>query len=189
MKRVDVRIIAATNRDLRREIEAGRFREDLYYRLAGVTIHIPPLRERSGDVLVVADALLAHINDDFSRAGVPGYVEKKLTAAARKFIRSYAWPGNIRQLRNALTQAAALVDGAELGERDLREGLADLDGSRRDEGPIEEGFSLDERVRQLERDYIRRALDQTGQNKTAAAKLLGYASYQRLDACRQRLGL
>ena len=189
VKRVDVRIIAATNRDLRREIEAGRFREDLYYRLAGVTIHIPPIRERGTDVQLVADALLTHINEDFSRAGVPGYVEKKLAPAARKFIRAYPWPGNIRQLRNVLTQAAALVDGAEIGERDLREGLADLDGSRRDEGPIEEGFSLDERVRQLERDYIRRALDQTGQNKSAAAKLLGYASYQRLDACRQRLGL
>jgi transcriptional regulator with GAF, ATPase, and Fis domain len=97
VKRVDVRIIAATNRDLRREIEAGRFREDLYYRLAGVTIHIPPLRERGGDVLLVADALLANINEDFSRAGVPGYVEKKLASAAKKFIRSYAWPGNIRR--------------------------------------------------------------------------------------------
>jgi DNA-binding NtrC family response regulator len=189
VKRVDVRIIAATNRDLRREIEAGRFREDLYYRLAGVTIHIPPLRERGGDVLLVADALLANINEDFSRAGVPGYVEKKLASAAKKFIRSYAWPGNIRQLRNALTQAAALVDGAEIRDGDLREGLADLDGSRRDEGPLEEGFSLDDRVRQLERDYITRALEQTRHNKTAAAKLLGYASYQRLDACRQRLGL
>jgi DNA-binding NtrC family response regulator len=88
-----------------------------------------------------------------------------------------------------LTQAAALVDGAEIRDGDLREGLADLDGSRRDEGPIEEGFSLDDRVRQLERDYITRALEQTRHNKTAAAKLLGYASYQRLDACRQRLGL
>ncbi|MEI7658404.1 MAG: sigma 54-interacting transcriptional regulator [Phycisphaerae bacterium] len=189
VKRVDVRIIAATNRDLRREIEAGRFREDLYYRLAGVTIHIPPLRERGGDMVLVAEALLAHINEDFSRAGVPGYVEKKLNPSARKFIRSYAWPGNIRQLRNALTQAAALVDGAEIGERDLREGLADLDGSRRDDGAIEEGFSLDEHIRAIEREYIRRALEQTSKNKTAAARLLGYASYQRLDACRQRLGL
>jgi DNA-binding NtrC family response regulator len=88
-----------------------------------------------------------------------------------------------------LTQAAALVDGAEIGERDLREGLADLDGSRRDDGAIEEGFSLDEHIRAIEREYIRRALEQTSKNKTAAARLLGYASYQRLDACRQRLGL
>lgn len=189
VKRVDVRIIAATNRDLRREIEAGRFREDLYYRLAGVTIHIPPLRERGGDVLLVADALLTHINEDFSRTGLPGYVEKKLTPSARKFIRSHAWPGNIRQLRNTLTQAAALLDGADIGADDLREGLADLRGPRRDGGPIEEGFSLDEHLRQIEREYIERAVAQAGKNKSAAARLLGYASYQRLDAARQRLGV
>ena len=138
---------------------------------------------------MVADALLAHINDDFSRTGMPGYVEKKLTPSARKFIRSHGWPGNIRQLRNALTQAAALVDGAELGADDLREGLADLHGPRRDGGAIEEGFSLDEHIRLIQRDFIERAMAQAGKNKTAAARLLGYGSYQRLDATRERLGM
>jgi len=185
----DVRIIAATNRDLRDEIAAGRFREDLYYRLAGVTVHIPPLRARGQDVILIAETLLAQINDDFSRSGVPNYVEKKLTGAAKKFIRSYEWPGNIRQLRNVLTQAAALVDRAELGVEEIRDGLADLLDVRRAPLELEPGFRLHDHMLEVQRRYVERAMEQAGGNKSAAAKLLGYANYQRLDAQLKRLGV
>jgi DNA-binding NtrC family response regulator len=185
----DVRIIAATNRDLRAEIAAGRFREDLYYRLAGVTVHIPPLRARGQDVILIAETLLAQINDDFSRSGVPNYVEKKLTGAAKKFIRSYEWPGNIRQLRNVLTQAAALVDRAELGVEEIRDGLADLLDVRRAPLELEPGFRLHDHMLEVQRRYVERAMEQAGGNKSAAAKLLGYANYQRLDAQLKRLGV
>jgi DNA-binding NtrC family response regulator len=107
-REVDVRVIAATNRRLAEEVEAGRFREDLYYRLNVVQVTIPPLRERKGDVADLARHLLARI------ARQPGLRGLGITDAAMDLLRSYAWPGNVRQLQNALFRAAVLCEGDAL---------------------------------------------------------------------------
>jgi len=113
MREVDVRIVAASNRTLLDEVAAGRFREDLYYRLAVVQVTIPPLRERGGDVPALARHLLARI------ARQPGLRELGITDEAMSLLGGYAWPGNVRQLHNALFRAAVLCDGDALTAADF----------------------------------------------------------------------
>jgi DNA-binding NtrC family response regulator len=112
-KIVDVRVIAATNRTLIDEVAAGRFREDLYYRLAVVQLTIPPLRRRSGDIAALARHLLARI------AQQPGMRSLGITDQALEVLMSYGWPGNVRQLQNALFRAAVLCDGDALTAADF----------------------------------------------------------------------
>jgi two-component system, NtrC family, response regulator HupR/HoxA len=102
---VDVRVLAATHRDLEEDMRAGRFREDLYYRLAGVTLHLPPLRERGGDIGMVAQALLAEVCHELGRPGL------QFGAGVLACLMQYAWPGNVRELRNEIARAVALADG------------------------------------------------------------------------------
>ena len=108
--KVDVRIVAATNRDLRAEIEAGRFRRDLFYRLNVIPIVIPPLRERPEDVAILAEAFLRKHADDRPR---------RLTPAAMERLQRCKWEGNARELENVIERALALSDGAEIGVADL----------------------------------------------------------------------
>jgi DNA-binding NtrC family response regulator len=110
--KVDFRLIAATHRDLRHEIEAGRFREDLYYRLAQVRLVIPPLRERPEDIPILQQALLASINEGHGQSVV-------VEPAALNFLSSQPWPGNVRELRNVLTRAAALTHDGIIHRGDL----------------------------------------------------------------------
>ena len=121
----NVRVIAATNRDLHREIREGTFRDDLYYRLAAITITLPPLRDRKSDIPEIADRLLAQINRQFA-AEEPGYQHKNLSAAAKAFVKRHDWPGNVRRLQNVLLQAAVMSDGPDLGPADLEESLGEL---------------------------------------------------------------
>src|SRR5262249_12101159 len=109
--RCNVRIIAANNCDLVEAINQGRFREDLYYRLAVVTLQIPPLRDRKTDIPLIAEGLLKKINDDFHHPEQPGYRDKRISDATKRLLREYPSPGNIRQLHNALVQAAAFAEG------------------------------------------------------------------------------
>ena len=104
----DVRVLAATNRDLLGCVARHQFREDLYYRLAVITLKLPPLRDRRGDVPLIARRLLDRINRDFGRQE-PGFRPRRLSDAAVEFIRKHPWPGNVRQLGNALTQAAVMA--------------------------------------------------------------------------------
>lgn len=122
---VDVRIVAATNRDLQKEVEQGNFRSDLFYRLDVVRIAVPPLRDRVGDV----DVLMAHFLERFGKS--VGILELHADAAER--LRAYHWPGNVRQLRNAIERACALGHGPALGLQDLPPELrAESDGGRGD---------------------------------------------------------
>ncbi len=111
---VDVRVVATTNRDLLAEIAAGRFREDLYFRLAVVPIIVPPLREREGDVLELADHFLAHAAERLNRG--PFVLE----ASARGLLNDYAWPGNVRELQNIITRACVLNEGKPIAAEHLR---------------------------------------------------------------------
>jgi len=155
---VDVRIIAATNRDLPALVEAGCFREDLYYRLNVVTLPIPPLRERSADIALLAEHFLAAIS---ARTGVP---RKQLSKSALRKLMDYDWPGNVRQLEHALTNAAVMADADELSVDDF-----ELFGAAARPDAI--ALSPDER-KQRERARIVEALEACGWNKSKAARML-----------------
>ena len=122
---VDVRVVAATNRDLGAEVEAGRFRKDLYYRLKVVEVRVPPLRERPEDVLPLARALLGAIARRMGRR-LGG-----LTPAACELLQRHPWPGNVRELENALERAAAMASGSRVDVGDLPDELRRPDARAR----------------------------------------------------------
>jgi len=162
---VKARVIAATNRDLEGEVEARRFREDLFYRLNVVQIHIPPLRARGNDILLLAD----HFVQKFAtRAGknISG-----LTPDAQRALLAHDWPGNVRQLENSIERAVALSRGEQLEVEDLPERVVRSNTLARaaDDVDLEHVLTLD----QIERRQIERAIRQHHGNKTRAAKALG----------------
>lgn len=161
----DVRLICASNRDLRRGMEEGRFREDLYYRINGIPVHLPPLRDRREDILPLADFFLARTG---AGRGGPGLRFSRETA---EILDRYAWPGNIRELENAVGRAVALAEGEEITPPDLCLALADPAAFGEDPSPEETTFH--ESVREHKRTIIRRAIRQAGGNKTRAAEMLG----------------
>ena len=185
----DVRIVAATNRNLQEEIKANRFREDLYYRLAVITLPLPPLRERRSDIPLLAAEFIKQINKDFEKQE-PGYQHKHVSPSAIEFVKGYAWPGNIRQLYNALLQAAVMTDNEVIDRRDVTAAIGDMDHNRSPnawEQPLGDGFDLEKHVNSLRRSYLQRAMEEARGRKTEAARLLGMKSYQTLDAQLERL--
>jgi DNA-binding NtrC family response regulator len=190
--RVDVRVIAATNRDLEAAMKAGAFREDLYYRLADITIRLPPLRERLDDIPLLATYLIDQI------AREHGLPIKRLAASAMRRLAEYSWPGNVRELASTLKAALLFSDGDEIIADDLG-GLHGASGARfgaetgsnargsippppaaeraADEVVYDRirtnGISLFDMRRELERGCIARALEESGGNITRAAALLG----------------
>lgn len=178
-KKVSVRVIAATHRDLVTEVAAGRFREDLFYRLAVAVLKIAPLRDREEDLNPLIDHLLAKINAD--AATEPGYEPKKLSAAGRNLLRIHRWPGNVRELMNTLQRAAIWSDGATIGVEDIREALLPHTSSTDLLSlPFNDGFDIRALQDDLARHYIKKALTQTHGQKTKAASLLGLNSAQNL---------
>ncbi|HAV60916.1 MAG TPA: transcriptional regulator, partial [Verrucomicrobiales bacterium] len=166
----DVRLISATNRRLEDMVKAGKFREDLYYRLRVVTIELPPLRERLGDVPLLAQAFVRESARENDKT-VTGFTPEAMQALQR-----CPWPGNVRELRWAIESAVVMCRGELIGLRDLPDtvresvlappsSVADPDGE-----PIPELS-----VKEAERQLIIRALEETGGNRTAAAKKLGIA--------------
>jgi DNA-binding NtrC family response regulator len=164
---VDVRVISATHRDLRREVEAGRFREDLYYRLNVVNLHLPPLRERGDDAVLLARHFASLLCADLKRPPI-SFGPEGLEA-----IRRHSWRGNIRELRNAVERAVLLTDGPTMGAADL--GLEDrpVTADRENAAPALRlpagGISLKE----AEKELILAALDRANWVQKDAAKLLG----------------
>lgn len=185
-RKVNVRVVAATNRDLHKAISEGLFREDLYYRLAAVTITLPPLRERGGDIGQIAQRLLQQVNEQFA-AEEPGYEPKSFASTATAFIKQHHWPGNVRQLYNAIVQTAVLTDGSKLGRRELEAALGEIRSSNVTadigmQADFEDGFSLDDHLKTIQRTYLQRAMEEAGGVKAEAARLLGYTNWQTLDA-------
>ncbi|MBN1827043.1 MAG: sigma 54-interacting transcriptional regulator [Candidatus Eisenbacteria bacterium] len=188
--RADVRIIAATNRNLLARVASGDFRSDLFYRLAVAVIPLPPLRERPGDVGLLIDRLLEKINRE--SAGEPGHEDKKLTASARNLLLHHSWPGNVRELTNTLLRAAIWTAGPRIGAEDVRRALLDSPGARAEtvlDRPMGEGFNLSDLLADVARHYLRRALDEAGGNKTRAAELTGLPSYQTLTNWLRKYGI
>jgi len=191
-RQVDVRIIAATNRNLIDEVAAGSFREDLFYRLAVAVIKLPPLRERSGDVNFLIDHFLEQINRESRHE--PGYERKRLSASARNILLQHAWPGNVRELQNTLTRAAVWALDEELGEEDIREALLPIPSSSKgDNGilnrPLNSGINLQEILKTVAVHYLERGLSETRGNRTKTADLLGLPSYQTLTNWLKKYGL
>ncbi len=158
--RVDVRVVAATNRDLDKEVKAGKFREDLFYRLQVMPITLPPLRERKGDVVLLANFYIDQFNHEF-RKKIRG-----LSPGAVSLLEQYQWPGNVRELRNAIERAMLLVDRNTLEPEDFT--------LTRTVSPVEfvlppEGVNLED----VERQLLVQALERSGGNQTHAAQLLG----------------
>jgi DNA-binding NtrC family response regulator len=159
--RVDVRVIAATNRHLEEEVKAGKFREDLFYRLQVMPVVLPSLRERRGDIPLLAAYYIDRFNREF-RKRVRG-----LSPAATRLIEQYAWPGNVRELRNAIERAMLLTDRESLEPEDFTTLTGTVAPTHFKLPP--EGVNLDE----LERQLLVQALERAGGNQTQAAQLLG----------------
>ena len=185
----DVRIIAATNRDLNAAIARNQFRDDLYYRLAAITIKLPPLRERRDDIPLLVQRLLGQINENFER-GEPGYRHKSISNSAMTFVRNHPWPGNVRQMFHTLQQAAVMTDGDTIERQDIADAVAEVPGKptvELMEQPLGEGFVLTDFLEEIHRHYLIRAMKEAAGVKTKAAELLGYKNYQTLSAQLDRL--
>lgn len=169
--RTDVRIIAATNRDLQKEIEAGHFREDLFYRIAVFQIALPPLRERVDDIEALANFFLTHFS-----AKMNGKI-KSLSPAYLNMLKLHQWKGNIRELKNIIERSVILSDGAELQVETLPADFQQTTGQR---GEQTAGFDLSG----VEKMHIRKVLNHTNGNKTEAARLLNIGLttlYRKID--------
>ncbi len=176
---VDVRIISATNRDLEDEIEQGRFREDLYFRLNVMQVELPALRDRSKDVLPLA----THFIERFctQQGGLP----KTLSADAQTLLQNYGWPGNVRQLENVINRAMVMSENSVLDRKDFEQLLSDKEGTRNQQVNIQDTkpYNLDlftqdgqfKTLEQIEKEVLQNALEYTENNVTQAARLIGMA--------------
>ncbi|MGE0784723.1 MAG: sigma 54-interacting transcriptional regulator [Sandaracinaceae bacterium] len=176
---VDVRVISATHRDLLEEQAQGHFRSDLYYRLAGFVLELPPLRERGEDIALLAEHFASELADRGAH-GLP--TELSPTALAR--LRVWPWPGNVRELRNVVHQAALLARGPRIEEDDLPARLRPS-GTSASSAAIAEGEDLRARLDRYEREAIEQALRACGGNQTEAAKQLGLPRRTLVDKLRR----
>jgi transcriptional regulator with PAS, ATPase and Fis domain len=160
-RHVDVRVLAATNRKLKNEVEAGRFREDLFYRLNVMEIFIPPLRDRPEDIPLLVEYFIQRHNPDLKKSFV-GIDEEAL-----RVLMALPWKGNVRELDNVIEHTMILAEGERITLKDLPQSI--VAGSR---GHVPFTFNLRESLRQFEKQHILRALEQVGQDRKEAAKLL-----------------
>ncbi|MGE4286553.1 MAG: sigma-54 interaction domain-containing protein [Phycisphaerae bacterium] len=188
----DVRIIAATNRNLAEMINERSFREDLFYRLSTINISLPPLRERCLDIEPLALRFLEEINKQFKEEDSE-HQYKIFSDDAISFMKHHYWPGNVRELYNAIIQAVVMCMGNTITEDDVRSAINYNSPEHKfcSELPsdIGNGINLDSIVKSLQKNYLKEALEKTGGNKTRAAELLGMKNYQTLDAMARRLGV
>jgi transcriptional regulator with PAS, ATPase and Fis domain len=158
--RVDARVIAATNRDLLKMVRQGLFREDLFYRLSTITVELPPLRERSGDVELLARHFADRLNERYG-------FRKTIGAEAMELLRRHDWPGNVRELLNVIEAAIVVGEGVEIQADHLPPSL------RGESQPDVSDTELLPTLQELERQHIQRALRATGGHRGNAAEILG----------------
>jgi DNA-binding NtrC family response regulator len=177
---IDVRVVAATHRDLRNEIEAGRFREDLYFRIAQVRVQLPPLRDRPEDVPIIADALLEQI----------GGGARKLSDDARAYLVSHPWPGNVRELRNVLSRASALASGSDISRNDVAGEGAGFRGTREERAALDlSGTFAEAKGRAIERfesAYLSALLKRCGGNLSKASREADVARHHLRELVKKR---
>jgi transcriptional regulator with GAF, ATPase, and Fis domain len=178
-RQVDVRILAATNKDLEQQVKEGNFREDLYYRLAIVPVDIPPLRDRKGDVSLLARYFMERARKKFGREVT------RICDQALRLLEAYTFPGNVRELENEIERAVMMAEGEEITERELSDKILKnpvVDSEVADTGELMTA------VDNLKRKMIGDALDEAGGNKTKAAQNLGLTR-QSLQQMMKRLGM
>ncbi|HEY1992518.1 MAG TPA: sigma-54 dependent transcriptional regulator [Gammaproteobacteria bacterium] len=177
---VDVRILSATHRNLGELVRAGKFREDLYYRINVIELRVPPLRERPEDIALLATHILGRLAGDGGRPA-------QLSAEALALLQAHAFPGNVRELENILERATTLADGDAIESSDIHlQASAESDEIEPLSGPPSQ--NLGKHLDEVEKDAIRKALEQARYNKTAAARLLGM-SFRQLRYRIKKLGL
>jgi Nif-specific regulatory protein len=159
--KADVRVVAATNRPLEKDMEEGRFRADLYYRLNVFPIHVPPLRERRTDIILLADHFIEKYGERHGRSIV------RLSTPAIDLLMAYHWPGNVRELENAIERAVLLADGDVIHARLLPPSLQMAKADENPSGPLEAQLGA------LEKELLIDALKVSRGNRAAAARILG----------------
>ncbi len=174
---VDVRLVAATNKDLKKESDEGTFREDLYYRLAVVPVVVPPLRERGGDVAMLAQTFLQQVAERMGRE------PPQLTDTARKWLERQEWPGNVRQLRNVMERCVILVDGLKIEVKDL-EGMTSASTAAAAPDVFRTAQSFEEFKNESERLFLQMRLQSNDWNVKRTAESLGMQRsnlYKKMD--------
>jgi DNA-binding NtrC family response regulator len=188
---VDVRIIAATNRTLIEEVQSGRFREDLFHRLAVGVLYLPALRERHGDVNLLIDSAVSRLNSD--GAGFRDWKDKTLSPGARNLLLQHPWPGNVRELINTLSRTFIWTTSDTIHADDVREALLPTSARGVGETILNRPLGGELQIRQLLADvavhYLTRAMRESEGNKQHAAKLLGLPSYQTLSNWLEKYGV
>ncbi len=182
--KVDIRVIAATNKTLIKEVAAGNFREDLFYRLAVAVIQLPPLREREGDLNLLIDHFLKKINKESTAES--NWKHKKVSISARNIMIQHRWSGNIRELFNTLLRATLWVDREIIEKKDIQEALLETPTSIQKNDNIlnkdlSSGLDLQGIMATVATHYLERALEETKGNKSKATALLGLVNYQTLN--------
>ncbi len=170
--KIDVRIIAATSKDLSKEVQEGNFREDLFYRINVMAIHMPPLRERRGDIPLLVGYFIDQFNKKLNKN------IEALSSEAMPILMEYSWPGNVRELENVIERAVLLAKGRWITPDEL------IQQSSPDLGPAE-ALSLKKAVKRLEREFIAKALKLTGGNRTRAAKILEVSRPMRIGKSKE----
>lgn len=187
--KINVRIIAATHRDLAADVAEGKFREDLFHRLAVGILSLPPLRGRTGDVDLLIDHFLRQLNADAKDR--PESQSKEISPEARKLLLAHDWPGNIRELYHTLLRAAIWSNSPTIKPEDIQRSIVQI--GRKNESvldrPLGNGFDLQQLLDEISRRYIDRAMEKSGQKKKKAAEMLGFSNYQTLGNWMDRLGL
>lgn len=184
---VDVRIIAATNRDLEEQIAAGQFRRDLYERLAGITVEVPPLRERQEDIALLLRHFIGLWNTRYGE-------QKGLSDEVMHYLLEYPWPGNVRELQNAVSSMLAMGQSDRIGPELLPRPVTRHFSTRPSESVLspdlpDDGVDLKAVMYNVEKEYYEQALERTGGNAEQAAKLLGVQGAAFRKAARERLGI
>lgn len=182
----DVRLITATHRNLMKSVTEGSFREDLFYRIAIGVLHLPPIRAREGDLLYLADKLLARLGEKDSTLS-----DKKLTPEAKNIILSHTWRGNVRELQSTLLRSALWCEIDSITAEDMHQAIfqmPDQDTSILNKD-ISSGIDIQNILGEVASHYIRKALERSGQNKTRAARLLGLKNHQTLTNWMEKYGV
>jgi len=180
---IDVRILSATHKNLEQLVQEGKFRQDLFYRINVIELHVPPLRDRIEDVDQLIEQILCNVSNE------NGSQKPKLSIEARAAIKNYKFPGNVRELENILERATALCENLIINVEDLHLPQGnEKDANDPIEIPIGSGVSLEQSLDNLEKQAILQALNKTNNNKTAAAKLLGM-SFRSFRYRLKKLGL
>ena len=187
--KISVRIIAATHRDLAADVAEGRFREDLFHRLAVGVLNLPPLRGRTGDVDLLINHFIGQLNADAKDK--PESQSKEISPEARKILLNHSWPGNIRELYHTLLRAVIWSNSSTIKPEDIQRSIVQI--ARKNEGiidrPLGNGFDLQGLLDEVSRYYIARAIEKSGQKKKKAAEMLGFSNYQTLGNWMEKLGL